>query len=210
MPHVQAARQASIGSDKNGCDRIRDALPLRRDNYDNHDRGLHMALPAFINHQDSLLTIDADNADWIKDYPRPGTDFCPLFFDPQNGIWVVRARVGPGTVLPNHFHTGTVHLFTLSGNWNYTQYPHQPQTAGSYLYEPGGAIHQFSTPASNTEQTDMFMVIYGANINFDDDGNFINITDAGFIEMMLNKAAADRGMSPLKYIRSLGADYSVR
>jgi len=103
-----------------------------------------------------------------------------------------------------------VHLFTMSGNWNYSLYPHQPQTAGCYLYEPGGSIHQFTTPASNTETTDMFMVIYGANINFDADGNFVNIGDSGFIEMMLNKVASERGMSPLKYIRSLGAAYTVR
>ncbi|RDK06056.1 2,4'-dihydroxyacetophenone dioxygenase family protein [Cupriavidus lacunae] len=169
-----------------------------------------MPLPTYITHQDNLLTIDSDKEPWIKDFPVPGADICPLFLDPQNGIWVVRAKVGPGIVLSNHFHTGTVHLFTMSGNWNYSQYPQQPQTAGCYLYEPGGSIHQFTTPASNTETTDMFMVIYGANINFDADGNFVNIGDAGFIEMMLNKVASDRGMSPLKYIRSLGAAYTVR
>lgn len=76
--------------------------------------------------------------------------------------------------------------------------------------KPGGSIHQFTTPASNTEATDMFMVIYGANINFDADGNFIRIGDAGFIEAMLKKVASERGMSPLKYIRSLGAAYNVR
>ncbi|BBQ01734.1 2,4'-dihydroxyacetophenone dioxygenase (plasmid) [Burkholderia sp. SFA1] len=164
-----------------------------------------MALPTHHKQDKDLFTIDSSKEPWVKDFPHRGSDVCPLFFDAQNGTWVLRARLAPGVLLPNHFHTGTVHLFTMAGQWNYTQYPHQPQTAGSYLYEPGGSIHQFTTPASNNEMTDMFMVIQGANINFDDEGNFINIADAGFIEAMINKAAKDRGMSPLNYIRALGA-----
>lgn len=169
-----------------------------------------MQLPSHVPQEKDLLTIDSDKEPWVKDFPSPGSDLCPLFFDPQNGIWVIRARVAPGVTLPNHFHTGTVHLFTMSGEWNYTQYPHQPQTTGSYLYEPGGSIHQFSTPADNAGPTDMFMVIYGANINFDADGKFINISDSSFIETMINKAAQARGMAPLKYIRSLGARYTAQ
>src|SRR5262245_21916742 len=130
-----------------------------------------MPLPTSINHLDHLLTIDSDQEQWIKDFPVPGSDICPLFLDPENGIWVLRVKLGPGVTLPNHFHTGTVHLFTMTGRWNYAQYPHQPQTSGCYLYEPGGSIHQFTTPADNTGVTDTFMVVHGANVNFDADGN---------------------------------------
>lgn len=169
-----------------------------------------MQMPTHHEQEKNLLTIDSSKEPWVKDFPHRGSDVCPLFFDPQNGIWVLRARLAPGVVLPNHFHTGTVHLMTLSGEWNYTQYPHQPQTEGCYLYEPGGAVHQFRTPATNTGMTDMFMVIHGANINFDADGNFMSISDSGFIETMINKAAKERGMSPLNYVRSVGASYTVR
>lgn len=168
-----------------------------------------MPLPSVITDQDQLLTINSDEQPWIHDFPVPGSHICPLFLDPQNGIWVLRVKVGPGIVLPNHFHTGTVHLYTMTGRWNYVQYPDQPQTDGCYLYEPGGSIHQFMTPIDGPAETDTLMVIQGANVNFDADGQFTHVVDAGFIEAMLTKVAAERGMSPLKYIRSLGANYSV-
>lgn len=168
-----------------------------------------MAMPFPITHQDQLLTIDTSREVWVKDVLAPGLDVCPLFLDAQNGIWGLRVRFAPGTVLPKHFHTGTVHMFTLSGSWHYAEYPGQPQTAGCYLYEPGGSVHQFMTPASNTEPTDAFMLVFGANVNFDAEGNFINVTDAGLIELALNKVAAEQGLSPLNYIRSLGSAYAT-
>jgi quercetin dioxygenase-like cupin family protein len=79
----------------------------------------------------------------------------------------------PGVVLPTHYHTGTAHLWTLSGKWNYLEYPDQPQTAGSYLFEPGSSIHTLNVHADNTELTETLMVVSGSNINFDQDGNFV-------------------------------------
>ncbi|RXV64414.1 2,4'-dihydroxyacetophenone dioxygenase [Burkholderia stabilis] len=168
-----------------------------------------MTLPSVITHQDKLLTIDTNKEFWVKDALVPGVDVCPVFLDAQNGIWGLRVKFAPGVVLPNHFHTGCVHLYTMSGSWHYAQHPDQPQTAGCYLYEPGGSVHQFMTPASNTEPTDTFMVVFGANINFDQDGNFLNIMDAGWIEETVHKAAQAQGIPPLNYIRSLGPRYSV-
>ncbi|MAK45201.1 MAG: 2,4'-dihydroxyacetophenone dioxygenase, partial [Spongiibacter sp.] len=101
----------------------------------------------------ALLTLNTHEMPMYKDaLPGvPGVDAQPLFLDPHQGIWVLRAVFHPGVVLPKHYHTGTVHLFTLSGSWNYVEYPDQPQTAGSYLYEPGGSIHQFTVPADASE-----------------------------------------------------------
>ena len=45
------------------------------------------------------------------------------------------------------------------GSWHYTEYPDDLQVAGSYLFEPGGSIHQFQVPEDNTEVTDTFMVV---------------------------------------------------
>lgn len=157
---------------------------------------------------DKLLTINTNKEDWIKDALGDGLDVCPVFLDIQNGIWGLRVKFAPGVLLPKHFHTGTVHLYTMSGSWNYVEYPDQPQTAGCYLYEPGGSMHQFMTPSTNTEPTDTFMVVFGANINFDEDGNFINIVDAGLIEAVVKKAAKAQGLSPLNYIRGLGGAYA--
>ncbi|WP_206483309.1 2,4'-dihydroxyacetophenone dioxygenase family protein [Thalassotalea sp. G2M2-11] len=166
-----------------------------------------MQLPTTINHQDFLLTLNTEDEGFIKDV-LPGVHVAPLFLDSENGIWVLRVLFEPGVTLPKHFHTGVVHLYTMSGSWHYVEYPDQPQTAGSYLYEPGGSIHQLHTPESNEGLTDTVMMVQGANINFDEDDNFLNIMDAGWIEMMINEAAKREGKKA-KYIKPGGtADYN--
>jgi len=79
------------------------------------------------------------------------------------------------------------------------EYPDQVQTAGSYLYEPGGSIHTFHCP-KDSGGADGFMVISGANINFDQEGNFMNIMDAGWIEQVLIAAAKAQGIKA-RYIK---------
>ncbi|MBD1572574.1 2,4'-dihydroxyacetophenone dioxygenase [Vibrio sp. S17_S38] len=160
-----------------------------------------MALPDVIQHQDFLLTLNTNEENIMKD-ALPGVDVFPLFLDAENGTWVIRARFKPGVTLPKHFHTGVVHFYTLSGTWHYLEYPEQPQTAGSYLYEPGGSIHTFHCP-EDSEGTDGFMVVQGANINFDANGNLMNIMDAGWIEQVVIAAAKAQGIVP-RYIKPGG------
>ncbi len=167
-----------------------------------------MALPDTIQHQDFLLTLDTSKLPFVKDV-LPGVDICPLFLDPENGQWVIRALFHPGVTLPKHFHTGTVQFYTLAGCWYYLEYPEQKQTAGCYLYEPGGSIHTFHTPEDNTEVTDGFMVVQGANINFDADGNYLNTMDAGWIEQIVVAAAKAQGLGMPRYIKPIaGAGFS--
>lgn len=155
-----------------------------------------MALPQATTHQDRLLTVN------IHDQPVPegGVSLTPLFLDPENGIWVMFGRFAPGTVLPTHYHTGTVHFFTTRGTWNYLEYPDDPQTAGSYLFEPGGSIHTLSVPADATEPAEGFFVVNGANINFVD-GVYQDITDAVSIETQLLAAVKAGMMDMPRYIR---------
>jgi len=162
-------------------------------------------LPTAINHQNFLLTLNT-NIEPVIVETLPGVDVWPLFLDPENGIWVLRARFKEGITLPKHFHTGTVHFYTLSGSWHYLEYPDQPQTAGCYLYEPGGSIHTFHCPAGSGG-TDGFMVVEGANVNFDDNGQFMNIMDTGWIEQAILAAAKSQGLTP-KYIKPTGASYT--
>src|ERR1700758_2691204 len=101
-----------------------------------------MPLPSLVSHHTELLTLNSTEAPLDKDSVPgiPGVDVQPLMLDPHAGIWAVRALIHPGVTFPTHFHTGTVHLWTLSGRWHYVEYPEQPQTAGSYLFEPGSSI----------------------------------------------------------------------
>jgi 2,4'-dihydroxyacetophenone dioxygenase len=168
-----------------------------------------MALPNVVTEQHDLLTLNTNKLPFIKNAILDGVDVKPLFLDAQNGIWVLLATFAPGVTLPMHFHTGTVHAWTLSGLWHYLEYPDQPQTAGCYLYEPGGSVHQFHTPESNTEDTTFFMVVTGANVDFDANAEFQGIMDAGAIEAMLLKLAAEQGLGTPRYIRSRGAAFST-
>lgn len=159
-----------------------------------------MALPGTITHQDSLLTINLSEDKGVT-HPTEGYELRPLFLDRENGTWVLYAKFPPGTKLPPHFHTGTVHFFTTKGAWNYVEYPENVQTAGSYLYEPGGSVHTFSVPEDATEAAEGFMVVSGANVNFDEDGNYVDITDAGAIEDAIAAVSELEGREIPKYIR---------
>lgn len=170
-----------------------------------------MVMPIPVYDHKELLTLNTEGLPIFKDAMAPyfpGVDMQPLFLDPCAGTWVLRVIFQPGVRLPCHYHTGTVHLFTLSGRWNYVEYPDYPQTAGSYLFEPGGSIHTFMVPADNTEPTDTVMVVSGANVNFDQDGNFVNIMDASDIMQLLDRLVKERGMEPARYIRPGQAGYT--
>jgi len=167
-----------------------------------------MALPTSVNHQDYLLTVNI-NKEPIIDNALPGLHAHPLFLDAGNGTWVLYVKFEPGTILPTHFHTGTVHFYTTAGAWHYLEYPDDMQVAGSYLYEPGGSIHTFCVPADAKECAEGFMVVSGANINFDAEGNFYNIMDAGWMEELMVATCKARGIKVPRYIRpKAGADFS--
>ncbi len=104
-----------------------------------------------------------------------------LQVDVEAGLWVIRTRFSPGMTVDTHKHTGTVHAFTLSGSWQYLEYPDDVNVAGSYLFEPAGSIHTLHVPEANTEVTDVFFAIHGANLNLDADGNVTTVIDAGGI-----------------------------
>ncbi len=160
-----------------------------------------MGAPEVITHQDKLLTIDSNASKFLQGLLHPGISVHPLFLDPYNGVWVLRVKFKPGVTLPLHFHTGTVHAYTMSGCWYYTEYPEQRQTAGSYLFEPGGSVHQFNTPADNTEDTELFTVVTGANINFETEGGaYMGVMDAGWIKTFVDQMIKDQGATKMNYI----------
>lgn len=168
-----------------------------------------MAIPEVTTKQSRLLTVNVNDSPGVPLHP-PGTTIFPLFLDRENGVWVLYAKFAPGTILPTHFHTGTVHFFTTKGMWNYLEHPEDPQTGGSYLYEPGGSIHTFSVPADAKEPAEGFMVVHGANVNFEE-GEYHSILDAGAIEEVVRRAMRKGYVSEMpNYIRpSDGAKYST-
>lgn len=167
-----------------------------------------MAQPISITQQDELLSVNIHQVPFMPG-AAPGYEIIPLFLDRENGVWVLYGKFAPGTTLPTHFHTGTVHFFTTRGQWNYREYPHNPQSAGSYLYEPGGSIHTFSVPADATEPAEGFMVVHGANINFDGE-KFLGIRDAGAIEDGILRYVRENQLPTPTYIAPRAADFKNR
>jgi hypothetical protein len=109
-----------------------------------------------------------------------GIELQLLQVDIPNGLWVIRNRFQPGSKVQKHKHTGQVFAFTQSGSWKYAEYP-EANTAGSYLFEPAGSEHTLIVPDTNTEVTDVWFAIYGANLNLDADGNVDLVIDAKMV-----------------------------
>ncbi len=110
-----------------------------------------------------------------------GTKLQVTQVDLATGIWVVRTSFGPGTTLQRHRHTGQVYAFTETGSWWYLESPDERNSAGSYLFEPAGSVHTLHVPESNSGPTLVSFVIWGANLNLDDDDAVISVTDAASI-----------------------------
>ncbi|MDI9915571.1 2,4'-dihydroxyacetophenone dioxygenase family protein [Rhodococcus sp. IEGM 1379] len=166
-------------------------------------------LPVVSLPQTELLTINVDSIPLVTGKLAPGVSFKPLFLEPEVGIWVLIATFEPGSGLPIHLHTGSVHAYTLTGAWGYREYPEQLQTAGSYLYEPGASVHTLFAPESNTEDTNVLYVINGANVNFSEDGKFHSILDAVTV-MKLSKDFSEESGLAVDYLTAGGAQFSSR
>ncbi|MGI8711399.1 MAG: 2,4'-dihydroxyacetophenone dioxygenase family protein [Acidimicrobiales bacterium] len=115
-----------------------------------------------------------------------------LQVDLATGIWIVRNRFRPGTVVQTHKHTGHVYAFTQTGCWYYRETPDQVNTAGSYLYEPAGSTHTLTVPEANEGETDVWFTIYGANLNLDEEGNVELVIDAHAILPFYQAMCADQ------------------
>lgn len=111
---------------------------------------------------------------------QEGVVFQLLQVNTEIGLWVIRVRFEPGVTIQRHRHTGEVYAFTVSGSWRYLEYP-DINTAGSYLYEPSGAIHTLHVPATNKGVTDVWFAVRGANLNLDEAGNVEAVLDAATV-----------------------------
>ena len=125
----------------------------------------------------------SDDLPWADDWAGdPGIKLKLLMADIEGARFAVRMLFDPGLQVFEHKHTGEVHAFTLAGEWFYLEYPDSPSnTKGSYLFEPAGSVHTLTVPDDNTEVTDVWFAIRGANLNLDADGNVESVYDAGFM-----------------------------
>lgn len=166
-------------------------------------------LPVFSLPQDELLTSNVKDVPVMKDALGKGIHFQPLLLDPELGLAVNLATFEPGAIVGAHLHTGAVHGYTIQGKWYYKEYPDQPQVPGSYLYEPASSVHTFVVPEDNTEDTIVLFIVYGANINFDDTGNFHSVLDAITIINLVEMCSKKQGIEAVRYLRGGSVAYST-
>ena len=127
---------------------------------------------------------------------QEGVVFQLLHVDIEAGKWVIRVRFQPGCTIQRHKHTGEVFAFTIKGAWKYLEYP-EVNTAGSYLFEPAGSIHTLHVLESNSDITDAWFAIHGANLNLDDQGNVESVLDAAAaLEIYLDRCRAEGHSAP--------------
>ena len=165
-------------------------------------------LPLLALPQNRLLTLNESNIPLIRDTVGPGIHIKVLRLDFEHNEWVVLVTFAPGTSLPLHYHTGPAEVYTLSGRWIYSEYPDQPQTAGSYLYEPGGSVHTLHVPEDNAEDTVLFVRVSGANINFDDDGGLHSVLDTLSIRAIADTRSTAQDLPAPRYIEARETGFS--
>jgi 2,4'-dihydroxyacetophenone dioxygenase len=123
--------------------------------------------------------IGSESGPFARNFGAEGVNLQLLQADVEGGLFAARIRFAPGTQLAPHKHTGAVHAFTLSGEWCYLEYADSPPNrAGSYLYEPPGAVHTLKVADHVKGDTDVFFVIHGAMLILDDSGNVVAVLDA--------------------------------
>lgn len=159
--------------------------------------------------QGELLSVNEADIPMVKNALAEGVHFQPLRLDLEAGVWVVLATFEPGAEIQMHYHTGVAEVYTLSGQWHYKEYPDQPQTAGSYLYEPSGSVHTVQVPAENTENTVIFVRVTGANVNFNEDGTLHSILDAVTIRHLTDALSVEQELGDPRYIGGGEADFTA-
>lgn len=86
-----------------------------------------------------------------------GAWFKLLSADPDNGRFSLMIRLAKGCKAPAHRHIGAVEGWILEGGFHYVDDPERRFTAGTYLLEKAGAVHEPVSP----EGAVMFAVFHG-------------------------------------------------
>ena len=119
--------------------------------------------------------LDTDDLPWaVWD---EGVEAKMLRVSRETGTWVIINRFAPGKRIPTHHHDGAVHAYTLKGRWHYLEYDFVA-SPGSFVFEQAGSTHTLEAMPDSEEPVEVFFVIEGGLILYDDDGNYFGYTDA--------------------------------
>jgi hypothetical protein len=106
----------------------------------------------------------ADDAPWVPYAEGVWVQLCR--FNVTTGGFTNVLKGLPGARLGVHYHTGTVHGFTLRGHWRYLEHDWIAKP-GTFVYEPAGEAHTLVITEDSPEPAIIFFVIDGALVYLD-------------------------------------------
>lgn len=139
---------------------------------------IHVPLPLASSRSDPRLP-------WVR-WAMQGARFQLLSADPASGRFTVLLRFEPGVEAPRHRHVGSVEGIVLEGDFYYREHPEVRFSAGSYLFEPAGSVHQ---PVSE-EGVLMLGIFHGPVEGLDEEGQVTGRIDCAWHLRTWNQALA--------------------
>ncbi|PPE75315.1 cupin [Solimonas fluminis] len=118
--------------------------------------------------------IDVESLPWVPFTPySPDVLLKYIKLDPVRGEMVVLLKAPGGMQMPRHHHTGTVIVYTLSGQWKYREHD-WVATPGSVVYETASTEH---TPVAMPEGGEVLAlnIIVGELVYLDQEDRVIAI-----------------------------------
>ncbi len=116
------------------------------------------------------------DAPWTEQSPM--TSVKVLWIGPETGSWALLGLWKAGYIASRHKHLAAAHVFVVSGKMASGDVI---MTAGDYIYEPAGVMHEATTAIEDTVQ---LFISLGPIARLDDAGSIINVTDWQDIESM--------------------------
>lgn len=111
-----------------------------------------------------------------------GIEFQLLFASGETGRWTVLFRCQPGSYISRHKHYGAGEYFVIKGRMEYRM---GVAPAGSYGYEPIGAIHDRTT---FPEYTELLFTNFGPVVFLNEDNSVASILDQAALKMLATAA----------------------
>lgn len=129
---------------------------------------------------------------WVAD-PATGGTFALLQVDKLSGLWIVRSRFPPSTVVQRHLHSGSVFAITLEGRWSYPELG-TTCVAGDFIVEEAGVVH--SLTVVDDDDADILFLINGSIVYFDAFENVERIEDWRTVLDEYRTGCAQMGSNP--------------
>ncbi|MDQ0191514.1 2,4'-dihydroxyacetophenone dioxygenase family protein [Alicyclobacillus cycloheptanicus] len=139
--------------------------------------------------------VDSERMPWFEWVPGHWLKLCKL--NPISGQMVLFIKSRPGTALPVHFHSGTVIVYTVQGEWTYDEgWVAKP---GDVIYELSGSTH--SPRMVGKEDTIVFAIIEGSLEFRDDDGNKLDMDNWQTMLKRYHDFCSANGIEPVDITR---------